>query len=238
MNTARIHSIETCGTVDGPGLRYVIFFQGCLLRCQYCHNPDTWNPNGGKLITVDELYTDAIKYRSYMDYSGGGVSVTGGEPLLQADFITSLFKKLHEDGIHTAIDTSGNINPEKVAKTLEHTDLVLLDIKSFNPNTYRKLTGGNLESAQRFLEYLNENNIPVWIRYVLVPGITDKFDEIHALSNYLDSFSCIEKRDILPFHKLGEYKWEGLSYALADTPAPTADAVADAQKIINAIPLT
>lgn len=235
-STARIHSIETCGTVDGPGIRYVIFFQGCPLRCQYCHNPDTWNPSLGTEMTLDELLADIKKYRSYMKHSGGGVSATGGEPLMQADFVAELFRELRRMGIHTALDTSGFANMESAKKVLEHTDLVLLDIKSYNKQTFERVTSVPLDPTLRFAQYLKEHNIPAWIRFVLVPGLTDNLEDIKKLGAYIKTLSNVERVEVLPFHKMGEYKWEslGLPYQLTDTPAPDAELVAKVRAILGA----
>ena len=222
---ARIHSIETCGTVDGPGLRYVIFFQGCRLRCKYCHNPDTWstNYNVGKLMSVDEIVKDALSYQSYMEFSGGGVTASGGEALLQVEFLTELFAELKRNGIHTALDTSGHMSVPEVERLLYHTDLVLLDIKSPIEDKYRNLTGVELAPTLRFAERLSERKIPMWVRYVVVPGITDVDEDVVQLAAFLSKLSNVERVELLPFHKMGEYKWEelGLPYKLADTPTPT-----------------
>ena len=231
VHKADIHSIETCGTVDGPGLRYVAFFQGCPLRCKYCHNPDTWEINAGKKMTVSELVADVVKYKSYMRFSAGGFTASGGEPLLQAEFIAELFKILKLNGIHTTLDTSGAVFStssgsrlqKKIETLLDYTDLVLLDIKSICPDKYRKLTGVKLNPTLDFLEALKKKRISTWIRYVIVPGLTDSSDEAKALADYLEGFSNIERVELLPFHKLGEYKWEAMekTYTLKDTPAPS-----------------
>ena len=220
--TGRIHSTETCGTVDGPGLRYVAFFQGCMMNCRYCHNPDTWGMKGGSEITVGELLSDVLKYKSYMLFSGGGFTASGGEPLIQAEFITELFKQLKQRGIHTAIDTSGYADLNKVDDLFTYTDLVLLDIKCFNPERHIMLTSVKIDKTLQLAEYLNKRQIPVWIRYVVVPGITDFKDDIRRMTEYLKRFSNIERVGLLPFHKIGEYKWEamGLKYTLKDTPVP------------------
>jgi len=232
---AYVHSIETCGTVDGPGLRYVVFFQGCNLRCQYCHNPDTWKVKTGKLMTAAEIIDDVLKYKSYMRFSGGGFTACGGEPLLQAEFISELFKKLREHGIHTALDTSGSVAPSTAEKLLEYTDLVLLDIKSLDAKKYKELTGGDISSSLKFAEYLSEKQIPAWIRYVVIPELTDSEAEIEELSRYLKNLLNVKKVELLPFHKLGEHKWEdmNLPYALKNTPIPTAEKMERLRSIIN-----
>lgn len=227
---AKIHSIESCGTVDGPGIRFVVFTQGCPLRCQYCHNPDTWKMKDGEETSVDHLVSEALKYKSYMKFSGGGVTVTGGEPLLQVDFVKEFFTRLKEENIHTAIDTSGYVFNDQVKEVLNLTDLVLLDIKHFDPKGYKELTGVELQPTLNFLDYLGQENIPVWVRYVLVPGVTDQMDHIEALSKHLSQYSNIERIELLPFHKMGEFKWEelGLPYKLKDVNEPTKDLMIDA----------
>lgn len=232
---AKIHSIESCGTVDGPGIRFVVFTQGCPLRCQYCHNPDTWKMSDGKDMSTDDLVTEALKYKSYMNFSGGGVTITGGEPLLQVDFVIEFLEKLKKHGIHTAIDTSGYIFNEKVKKALDLCDLVLLDIKHFDPVKYKDLTGVPLDPTLKFLDYLSTNDINVWLRYVLVPGLTDQLDTIDALSKHLSQYSNIERIELLPFHKMGEYKWQelGLEYKLKDTNEPSKDLMTQAMTIFK-----
>jgi pyruvate formate lyase activating enzyme len=224
---AKIHSIESCGTVDGPGIRFVVFTQGCPLRCQYCHNPDTWKMQDGKETSIDYLVEEALKYKSYMKFSGGGVTVTGGEPLLQVDFVKELFERLKDEGIHRAIDTSGYIFNDKVKEVLDLTDLVLLDIKHFDPTLYKNLTGVELAPTLNFLDYLGEKNIKVWIRYVLVPGLTDQLEHIEALAKHLSQFTNIERIELLPFHKMGEYKWKemNLEYKLANVNEPTNESM-------------
>ena len=223
MITAKIHSVETCGTVDGPGIRYVIFFKGCPLRCLYCHNPDTWTDGGGKTITLDSLFSDIMNYKEFMKFSNGGVTVTGGEPLVQSDFIYELFKLCKKNNIHTAIDTSGNIFDEKVKKVLEYTDLVLLDIKAFDNIIFKNITGKDITNTLKFAEYLNEKNIKAWIRFVFVPTINDDFLDIQNLANYISKFKNVLRVEVLHFHKIGEYNWEELQleYKLKSVLPPT-----------------
>lgn len=229
----RIHSIETCGTVDGPGIRFILFTQGCPLRCQYCHNPDTWKLNDGKEMDTDSLISEIVRYKSFMQFSGGGVTVSGGEPLLQPDFVKDLFIKCKENGVHTCLDTSGFVSINKADPVLDYTDLVLLDIKSYNPDVFKHLTGVPLDPTLAFANHLNERKIPVWIRYVLVPNLTDDPKDIEGLANYLSGLSNVERIDILPFHKMGEFKWEqlGYEYTLLDTDEPTPDTVQMARDI-------
>lgn len=232
---AKIHSIESCGTVDGPGIRFVVFTQGCPLRCKYCHNPDTWKMTDGKNMDIESLVSEATKYKSYMRFSGGGVTVTGGEPLLQVDFIKDFFKRLKEEDIHTAIDTSGYIFNDKVKEVLDLTDLVLLDIKHFNPEKYKELTGVELAPTLEFLDYLSQKNIPTWIRYVLVPGHTDDMEAIEALSKHLSQYSHIQRIELLPFHKMGEFKWKelGLDYTLGDVESPSKELMIEALSLFK-----
>lgn len=220
MTKGYIHSIETCGTVDGPGLRYVVFFQGCPLRCKFCHNPDTWKVDAGKETSVDELVEDILKYRNFI--KNGGVTITGGEPLLQADFAADLLKRLKAEGIHTAIDTSGAIPLEKCKEAVDAADLILLDIKSIDTVVAKDLTGKGNEDALALLDYLESTGKAVWIRHVVVPGITENYEAIEKLGQYLEKFTVIDRVEILPFHKMGEYKWKelGYNYELLDTKTP------------------
>ncbi|ONI37864.1 pyruvate formate-lyase 1-activating enzyme [Candidatus Epulonipiscium fishelsonii] len=231
----RVHSIETCGTVDGPGIRFILFMQGCPLRCQYCHNPDTWESNGGEEMDTEELIKEIVKYKPYMASSGGGITISGGEPFLQLEFVTDLLKKCKKQGINTAVDTSGFISIEKVKPALDYLDLVLLDIKSFNPEIYKDLTGVPIDPTLKFAQYLNERNIPVWIRYVLVPNITDNLQDIENLAQFLTTLENVERIDILPFHKMGEFKWEelGYDYKLKDTLEPTQKSISDTQNVFK-----
>ena len=231
----RIHSIETCGTVDGPGIRYVIFTQGCPLRCLYCHNPDCRFPDGGIDITVDKLIADLQKYRSYIKFSGGGVTVTGGEPLMQLKFVQEIFRRCQELGIHTALDTSGYVKLEVAKSILNYVNLVLLDIKSFDPKIYYQVTRVSLEPTLNFAHYLNDINKPTWIRFVLVPNLTDPLHNIKGLAQFISELKNVERVEILPFHKMGEYKWEqlGYDYQLQDTPPASPELVAIAKDIFQ-----
>jgi pyruvate formate lyase activating enzyme len=231
----RIHSIESCGTVDGPGIRFVAFLQGCPLRCQYCHNPDTWKINSGKEMSVEALMEEVVKYKSFMRFSNGGITITGGEPLLQLDFVYELIMACKAESIHTAIDTSGYVFNERAKKVIDEVDLVLLDIKHSDPDQYKVITGAKLQPTLDFLKYLGEKNKPVWVRYVLVPGLSDQPEAIEKLAIHLSQYSNIEKIEILPFHKMGEYKWEelGETYRLKDVPEPTKLAMIEAMAILK-----
>ena len=234
-NIGRIHSIETLGTVDGPGIRIVIFMQGCPLRCQYCHNPDTWDATKGREYTVEDLMNEIKKYKSYMEFSGGGVTFTGGDPLLQASFLSKVAKRCKEEGISVAIDTSGYVLNDSVKELFKYTNLVLLDIKSYDPTTYHLVTGGRLEPTLRTLDYLKEENIEVWVRFVLVPGLTDDMESIKDLSNYLDNYPNVSRIEPLAFHKMGEYKWEelGIEYKLGETLEPDKELMKEVVKILS-----
>ncbi len=229
----KIHSIETCGTVDGPGIRYIVFTQGCPLRCKYCHNPDTWKAQDGQEADTEELIQDIIKYKSFMHFSKGGVTISGGEPFLQPEFIKDLLQKCKANNIHTAIDTSGFVTIEKADPILDFVDLVLLDIKCYNPEVFKNLTGVPLEPTLQFANHLATRNIPIWLRYVLVPGLTDAEEDIEHLAEFLSTLPNLERLDILPFHKMGEYKWEqlGYHYELSDTVEPTPAEVTKAREI-------
>jgi pyruvate formate lyase activating enzyme len=234
-NTGRIHSLESFGTVDGPGIRFVVFMQGCPLRCQFCHNPDTWEVTKGTEYTLEQLSEEILKYKSYMEFSGGGVTFTGGEPLLQAEFILKVCKLLKKQGISIAIDTSGFIWNEEVKEVLEYTDLVLLDIKNYDPLVYKTLTGVSLAPTLKFLDYLKEMNIKTWIRYVLVPELTDNLDSVRQLSAHLDNYPNVTKIELLGFHKMGEYKWKelGLDYKLTNTKEPSKELLQQVKAILE-----
>ncbi|MEH7237835.1 pyruvate formate-lyase-activating protein [Bacillus sp. JJ1562] len=236
----RIHSIETCGTLDGPGLRYVIFTQGCLLRCQFCHNPDTWKLNMGKEMSVSEIIDDIKTYLPFFQASGGGVTVSGGEPLLQLDFLIELFKECKKLGIHTTIDSSGGCftrSPhfiERLEELLTLTDLILLDIKEIDSVKHKELTGMSNEHILDFARYLSDKNVPVWVRHVLVPTISDNDEDLTNLSEFIKTLKNVKKIEILPYHKLGIYKWEnlGLEYKLKDVEPPTEERVKNAERIL------
>ncbi|HPR94514.1 MAG TPA: pyruvate formate-lyase-activating protein [Syntrophomonadaceae bacterium] len=216
-NTGYIHSVETFGTVDGPGIRYVLFLQGCHLRCKFCHNPDSWRIGAGKKMTADELTDDIKKYLPYFKASGGGVTASGGEPLLQAEFLLTLFKKLKGLNIHTAIDTSGFAEVEKVKELLNYTDLVLLSIKHADPEKYPEICGGSSKRPHALARYLTRINKPVWIRYVVIPGLTDDKESLNQLNEWIKPMENVVKLELLPYHTMGVYKWEqlGIPYPLA-----------------------
>lgn len=236
-----IHSIETCGTVDGPGIRYIVFTQGCMLRCQYCHNADTWEIGTGKVVTVEEIIKDLQDYRPFMEASGGGITVSGGEPLLQIPFVTELFKACKAVGIHTTIDSSGGCFSEKpeflaqLDELLQYTDLILVDLKHIDRDQHKRLTGKYNDHILKFAQYLSEKQIPVWIRHVLVPGITDFDEYLLSLGKFIGTLDNVEKVEVLPYHKLGVYKWEALNlkYPLQDTEPPSDERVQNAYELLT-----
>ena len=223
-----IHSFETSAGQDGPGWRLVLFLSGCLLRCQYCHNPDTWNLRSGRQMSVEEIWEEARRYLPLL--RKGGITVTGGEPLVQAAFLKALLRVVKANGIHTAVDTSGFLGDRVDDDLMAEIDLVLLDIKCWNPNTYLRLTGKPLEPTLQFARRLAQANRKVWLRYVLVPGITDVPEEIDGLAEFARDLGNIERVDVLPFHQLGKAKWAelGLDYALKELSSPSATQVQSA----------
>ncbi len=238
--TGRIHSYESFGTVDGPGIRFVVFFQGCPMRCKYCHNPDTWNASGGREVTAEEVLKEALKYKSYFG-TKGGVTATGGEPMLQLPFLTELFSLLKAKGIHTCLDTSAATFPADPAADRgafddlsKVTDLVLLDIKHIDEDAHRALTGMTGAHARAFAEYLSEQGKPMWIRHVLVPGITDDDGALHRLRAFLDTLKTVEKVEVLPYHTLGVSKYAalGIDYPLKGVRPPERERIRNARSIL------
>lgn len=232
---ARVHSFESFGTVDGPGIRFIIFMQGCGLKCKYCHNRDTWARNAGKEYTLEEVLNRIEKYRNYIVPSGGGVTISGGEPLLQQEFVLELLKKLKKRGIHTAIDTSGNFPlTERVKEIIDLADLFLLDIKCIDNDVCKDLCGFSNERELEFARYLSSIDKPVWIRHVLVPTITDREDILKKFKDFLGTLTNVKKVEIIPYHNMGKYKWEklGLPYELENIPVATAEDVEKARKIL------
>lgn len=230
-----LHSYETCGAVDGPGIRFVVFTQGCPLRCKYCHNPDTWAPDKGQETTSEDLIEKIIRYKVFMRNTGGGLTVSGGEPLMQSEFVADLFKKAKEHNLHTALDTSGVSTPDRFESVLEHTDILLLDVKSTDPQMYRLLTGVKIDYFHKALELAAKRGVEVWLRLVVVPGFTDKLEEVEKINAIKARYTNISKVELLPFHKMGEYKWAelGLKYELKDTCEPSSQTMKELNSALN-----
>ncbi len=230
-----IHSIESCGTVDGPGIRFVVFLQGCPMRCLYCHNPDTWGVNENQKMSVSDILS---KYDSVKEFCKGGITVTGGEPLLQIDFVTELFKEAKKRNVHTALDTSGILynlqKSEKIEELLKYTDLILLDIKHINDEEHKKLTGHSNKNILAFAKYLSDKNIPVWIRHVVVPQITFNKEYLFELGRFLKTLKNIKALDVLPYHNMAIPKYESLNiqYPLKDTQPLTKEEAIQARNWI------
>ena len=236
----RVHSVESFGSVDGPGIRFVIFLKGCAMRCQYCHNPDTWDRAGGNLRSVDDVLSQALRYRSYWGEKGG-ITVSGGEALLQIQPLTELFHKAKDLGINTCLDTSAQPFSRKDGRfsafeaLMKYTDLVLLDIKHIDNDAHKQLTGWENENILNCARYLSDIHKPVWIRHVLVPGINDDDESLRRLRSFIDTLSNVERVEVLPYHDLGVYKWEqlGIPYKLTDVKPPTEESVLHARKILT-----
>lgn len=223
----RVHSLDTFSAVDGPGTRSVVFLQGCMFRCLYCQNRDTWDMAGGTLYSATELIEEMLPYKGFMKATGGGVTVSGGEPLLQREFVREFFHGLHYEGIHTALDTNGYMPGSHydgyLEKLLEHTDLILLDIKHMDPVQHEKVTGMSNAPTLKFARHLAEIGQAVWIRYVVVPGLTDQPENAEALAEFLSPMPNVQRIELLPFHQLGAHKWQlmGDQYRLSGIQPPT-----------------
>jgi pyruvate formate lyase activating enzyme len=229
-----LHSFESLGTVDGPGLRFVIFMQGCPLRCKFCHNPDTWKINEAKYHRSPEFVLEhVLKYKKFL--KRGGVTITGGEPFMQPEFLKDILIKLKKEGIHTAVDTSGYIFNDKVKEILEYVDLVLLDIKAIREQTYKTITGVELKPTIEFAKYLDKIGKPVWIRHVLVPGLNLDFQMIEELAEFVSTLKNVEKVELLPFHQMGEHKWKQVEekYELSNTEPPSDEDMEKAKDIFK-----
>ena len=235
--TGFIHSFESFGTVDGPGIRFVVFMQGCPMRCRYCHNPDTWNPTGGTQMTAEEVAREVLKYKNYFA-DRGGVTVSGGEPLFQLDFVLELFSLLKKKGISTCLDTSGicfREGDERFEKLARLTDLVLLDIKHIDEDAHRALTGQSNQNPLSFARFLDQKGVKMWIRHVLVPDITDNDGALMRLRAFLDTLSNVEKVEVLPYHTMGVQKYEklGIPYSLEGVQPPAKERVENAKRILR-----
>lgn len=223
-----IHSIETAGTLDGPGIRFVAFLSGCHFRCQYCHNPDTWKLKHGIHVTVDDLMEQIERYADFLIQYKGGVTLSGGEVLVQDKFVGTLLRRIKQRGIHTALDTNGYLGAHVTDQIMADTDLWLLDIKSFDDEVHKRTTGQSNKPVLEFARRLSDEGAPTWIRFVLVPGLTDDFDNVEGLADFVASLETVERVEVLRFHQMGAYKWRelGLEYKLADTQAPDEALVA------------
>ena len=236
--TGRIHSFESFGTVDGPGIRFVVFLQGCPMRCLYCHNPDTWVTGGGTEYSAEEVAARALKYKNYFA-GGGGVTVSGGEPMLQPQFVTQFFTIVKNAGVSTALDTSGvmfnEADPHAYDWLLAVTDLVLLDIKHLDDYQHQRLTGHSNKNILAFARYLSDMDKPVWIRHVLVPGITDDDNYLHELKNFISTLKNVQKVEVLPYHSMGEVKYNklGMDYPLHGTKPPSPERIKNAKEILK-----
>ena len=236
-----IHSTESFGAADGPGVRFIVFMQGCHMRCRYCHNPDTWKMDGGDEVTADEILKRALRFKPYWG-KDGGITISGGEPLLQIDFVIELFKKAKELGINTCIDTAGNPFTKeepffsKFEELMKYTDLLLLDLKEINPARHKDLTGFDNSNIIEMAKYLSEINKPVWIRHVLVPEHSDFDEDLDALGDFIDTLSNVDRVEILPYHTLGKFKWEnlGIPYSLESISPPSAERIENAKQRIHA----
>lgn len=241
---AAIHSVESFGNIDGPGIRYVVFFQGCMLRCKYCHNPDTWelHNDDAKMMTTDELVSDIVKYKTFFQASGGGVTLSGGEPLLQLDFVLELFTKLKSLGISTCVDTCGGfyantpIINEKILKLISLTNLFLVDIKHIDDTQHQRLTKRHNKNIITFIDFLSQNGAKMWVRHVLVPQWTDDDVYLQKLRDYIDTLQGVERVEVLPYHDMAKFKYDelGIDYPLKDIERPSKERIENAIKILGA----
>lgn len=234
----RIHSVESFGALDGPGIRYILFMQGCPLRCLFCHNPDSWHLSGGRETDSEEVVSDILRYRRFL--KGGGVTLSGGEPLMQPEFAAAILEGCREQGLHTAIDTSGAVPLKSCQHAVDTADMLLLDIKAADDALFRRLTGRGMENTWAVLDHCENTGKTVWIRHVLVPGLTLDDDLLGRLGQMLRPYTCIERVELLPFHKLGEYKWRelGEAYTLGGTLPPTPEEEEKARHILQEYGLT
>lgn len=240
MTTGKIHSFETFGAVDGPGIRYVVFLKGCAMRCKYCHNPDTWSMAGAQEMTAQELFDKAYRYKGYWG-KDGGITVSGGEALLQIEFVTEFFKLAKANGVHTTLDTSGQPFEmeaeylDKFNELMDVTDLFILDLKHSDDEAHRELTGHSNQNILELARYLSDHNKDMWIRHVLVPGITDSENNLVAIREFVKSLKSVKRFEVLPYHTFGVFKWEklGMDYSLTNVDAPTKEEVERANQILE-----
>ncbi len=234
MIKGRVHSIQSLGTLDGPGVRFVVFMQGCNLRCRCCHNPDTWSHSGGEEYTTDELLEKALNFRVYFGKKGG-ITLSGGEPLLQAEFADELFEKCHKEGINTCLDTAGVTLCDSVKNVLSKTDRVLLDVKHTDEQEYKLNTGASLEETLKFLDYLNQKNIPTTLRQVIIPTVTDTEENVLRLKAIADAHPCVDKIELLPFRKICQIKYDnmGIEFPFGKIPEPTKQKMSELEALIG-----
>ena len=232
--TGRVHSFQSLGTVDGPGVRFVVFLSGCPLRCKCCHNPDTWDMNGGTEYSPEEIVKRVVRYRDYFG-DEGGITISGGEPLCQADFCREIFELAHKEGINTCLDTSGVALTDSVKALLSETDRVLLDIKYTTDEDYRENVGCSMEGPMQFLSYINDKGIPATLRQVIIPTVNDTEENARSLKGIVAEHSCIDKVELLPFRKICQTKYDnmGLEFPFSHIPEPTAEKMAELNSIIN-----
>jgi len=232
----RIHSTESCGTVDGPGIRFIVFLQGCLMRCQYCHNRDSWDLHSGEETTVDKLMRELVSYKAFMQATGGGVTASGGEAMLQPEFVRDFFTACKEQDINTCLDTNGYIRKysEVIDEVLDVSDLVMLDLKQMKDEIHQDLVGVSNKRTLDFARYLHKRNQPTWIRYVVVPGYTDDEESAHMLGEFIQDMDNVEKVELLPYHQLGLHKWKtmGFDYPLDGVPPPSKETMEKIQNIL------
>ncbi|MBN2653412.1 MAG: pyruvate formate lyase-activating protein [Spirochaetales bacterium] len=232
----RVHSFETMGTVDGPGIRFLVFLQGCRMKCLYCHNRDTWDQTGGKLYTPDEIIKKMMTLKHFYKASNGGITITGGEPLLQGEFVVELLKLVKKSGLTTCIDTAGNVEiTDSVREAVTLTDYILFDIKSTDPKTHYNLTNSRIQMTQAFAELIKEKDVEIWLRYVLLPGYTDSEKDKISLAEYANSFKNATRIDILPYHTMGIEKWEqlGFDYQLKGVEPPSPEKVEEFKEYLR-----
>ncbi len=240
MAIGKVHSFETFGAVDGPGIRYVVFLKGCAMRCKYCHNPDTWGVEGAQEFSAQELLNKALRYKSYWK-NNGGITVSGGEALLQIDFLIEFFSLAKAAGVHTTLDTSGQPFSmdasylEKFDQLMKVTDLFILDIKHMDENVHKELTGHSNQNILKLANYLSEHDKDMWIRHVFVPGITDKEEDLIKLKDFVKTLKTVKRFEVLPYHTFGIFKWEklGIDYSLKDVKTPTKEEVEWANNILE-----
>lgn len=239
----QVHSLESFGLVDGPGVRFVVFLQGCRMRCQYCHNPETWALSGGEEYTPEKLLKRVIRYRRYWGEKGG-ITVSGGEPLLQLDFVTEFFTLAKKHGIHTALDTAGNPFTEEepffggFQKLMQVTDLVILDFKEMDSKRHKELTGWDNDNILSMARHVSESGTDLWLRHVLVPGLTDQEKDLQELKRFAESLETLKRLEVLPYHTMGLFKWKklGIPYPLEGVPTPTEEEVARAERLLGIRP--